>query len=101
MVDYVCHYQVLEHHVPVFCFPVLQVLLEWTNLPAGVKFDPTDVELLDHLAAKCQVGNVRSNMFIDKFIITLAGEGGICYTHPENLPGVQALLDLLCYLLVI
>lgn len=56
-------------------------------MPAGVKFDPTDVELLDHLAAKCGTGNQRSNMFIDKFIITLEGEDGICYTHPENLPG--------------
>lgn len=66
-----------------------EVLQEWTNLPAGVKFDPTDVELLDHLAAKCGIGNRRPNMFIDKFIITLQGEGGICYTHPENLPGTK------------
>ncbi|KAK1383855.1 SUPPRESSOR OF GAMMA RESPONSE 1-like [Heracleum sosnowskyi] len=66
-----------------------QVLQEWTNLPAGVKFDPTDVELLDHLAAKCGIGNRRSNMFVDRFIITLQGEGGICYTHPENLPGTK------------
>ncbi|XP_074375052.1 NAC domain-containing protein 73-like [Apium graveolens] len=66
-----------------------KVLREWTNLPAGVKFDPTDVELLDHLAAKCGIGNLRSHMFIDMFIITLHEEGGICYTHPEKLPGTK------------
>ena len=82
-------------------FSVLQVLQEWTNLPPGVKFDPTDAELLDHLAAKCRVGNQRSNMYLDKFIITLQEEGGICYTHPENLPGELAFLELLCYLLVV
>ena len=26
-------------------------------------------------------------MFIDEFIPTLEESGGICYTHPENLPG--------------
>ncbi|KAJ7981519.1 NAC domain [Quillaja saponaria] len=37
------------------------------GLPAGVKFDPTDQELLEHLE----------------------GKNGICYTHPEKLPGVS------------
>ena len=75
---------------PVLCFSFLQVFQEWTNLPPGVKFDPTDVELLDHLADKCGIGNRRPKMFIDRLIITLQEEGGICYTHPEHLRGEQA-----------
>ncbi|KAI3989363.1 hypothetical protein MKX01_026946 [Papaver californicum] len=62
------------------------------GLPAGVKFDPTATELLDHLE-----GKVRSDVqdhqihhpLIDEFIPTLEGENGICYTHPEKLPGVK------------
>ncbi|CAA3027545.1 NAC domain-containing 8 [Olea europaea subsp. europaea] len=62
---------------------------EWPGLPAGVKFDPSDEELIEHLAAKCGIGNSKPHMFIDEFIPTLEGEEGICYTHPENLPGVK------------
>ncbi|KAI8032648.1 SUPPRESSOR OF GAMMA RESPONSE 1 [Camellia lanceoleosa] len=62
---------------------------EWPGFPAGVKFDPSDIELLEHLAAKCGVGNSKPHMFIDEFIPTVDKEGGICYTHPENLPGVK------------
>ncbi|KAK8933934.1 NAC domain-containing protein 8 [Platanthera zijinensis] len=65
------------------------VSLEWPGLPAGVKFDPTDIELLDHLKAKTGVGNAKAHIFIDEFIPTLDGDQGICYTHPENLPGVR------------
>ncbi|XP_059670066.1 SUPPRESSOR OF GAMMA RESPONSE 1 [Cornus florida] len=60
---------------------------EWPGLPAGVKFDPSDIELLEHLAAKCGLENSKSHMFIDEFIPTIDNEQGICYTHPENLPG--------------
>ncbi|CAK9180418.1 unnamed protein product [Ilex paraguariensis] len=62
---------------------------EWPGLPAGVKFDPSDVEILEHLAAKCGVGNLKPHMFIDEFIPTLEGDEGICSTHPENLPGAK------------
>ncbi|KAH9790997.1 NAC domain-containing protein [Citrus sinensis] len=62
---------------------------EWPGLPVGVKFDPSDVELLEHLAAKCGVGNSKPHMFIDEFIPTIEGDQGICYTHPENLPGAK------------
>lgn len=64
-----------------------QVSHAWPGLPAGVKFDPSDVEILEHLAAKCGVGKSSPHMFIDEFIPTLDTENGICYTHPENLPG--------------
>lgn len=65
----------------------LQVSIEWPGFPVGVKFDPSDAELLEHLAAKCGIGNAKPHMFIQEFIPTLEGDEGICYTHPENLPG--------------
>ncbi|KAM1111911.1 hypothetical protein ACFX2B_044224 [Malus domestica] len=63
------------------------VLSEWPGLPVGVKFDPSAGELLEHLAAKCDVGNSQPHMFIDEFIPTLEGDNGIYCDHPENLPG--------------
>ncbi|KAK7293477.1 hypothetical protein RJT34_16343 [Clitoria ternatea] len=65
------------------------VSTEWPGLPLGVKFDPSDVELLEHLAAKCGIGDTKLHMFIDEFIPTLRADQGICYTHPENLPGAK------------
>lgn len=54
------------------------------DVPAGVKFDPSDEQILEHLEAKLK----RSlHPLIDQFIPTLEGEHGICYTHPQNLPG--------------
>ncbi|KAK7339612.1 hypothetical protein VNO77_20290 [Canavalia gladiata] len=65
------------------------VSTEWPGFPLGVKFDPSDIELLEHLAAKCGIGNAQPHMFINEFIPTLEGDQGICYTHPENLPGAK------------
>ncbi|KAJ1402060.1 NAC domain [Sesbania bispinosa] len=62
---------------------------EWPGFPAGVKFDPSDIELIEHLAAKCGIGNREPHMFIHEFIPTLEGDKGICYTHPEKLPGAK------------
>ncbi|KAF8411120.1 hypothetical protein HHK36_003659 [Tetracentron sinense] len=60
------------------------------GLPAGVKFDPTDQELLEHLEGKLQSdADIKLHPLIDEFIPTLEGESGICYTHPEKLPGVS------------
>ncbi|KAL0337333.1 UNVERIFIED_CONTAM: NAC domain-containing protein 75 [Sesamum calycinum] len=61
---------------------------DWVGLPAGVKFDPTDQELIDHLEAKVEGKESKSHPLIDEFIPTIEGEDGICYTHPEKLPGV-------------
>ncbi|XP_041026147.1 NAC domain-containing protein 73-like [Juglans microcarpa x Juglans regia] len=58
------------------------------GLPAGVKFDPTDHEILEHLEAKVLSDTRKLHPLIDEFIPTLEGENGICYTHPEKLPGV-------------
>ncbi|XP_038717124.1 SUPPRESSOR OF GAMMA RESPONSE 1-like [Tripterygium wilfordii] len=65
------------------------VFHEWPGLPAGVKFNPSDIELLEHLAAKCGVGIIKPHNLIDEFILTLEGDKGICYTHPKNLPGAK------------
>ncbi|KAM0030809.1 putative transcription factor NAM family [Helianthus debilis subsp. tardiflorus] len=61
---------------------------DWVGLPAGVKFDPNDQELIEHLEAKVEDKNLKSHPLIDEFIPTIEGEDGICYTHPEKLPGV-------------
>ncbi|KAH6826800.1 NAC domain containing protein 75 [Perilla frutescens var. hirtella] len=61
---------------------------DWVGLPAGVKFDPTDQELIEHLEAKVEGKDSKSHPLIDEFIPTIEGEDGICYTHPEKLPGV-------------
>ncbi|KAG4926243.1 hypothetical protein JHK85_052729 [Glycine max] len=74
-----CHYHIDNSNVS----------HEWPGFPVGVKFDPSDVELLEHLAAKCCIGNREPHMFIHQFIPTLEGEQGICYTHPQNLPGAK------------
>ncbi|GAB4847888.1 hypothetical protein Ancab_026948 [Ancistrocladus abbreviatus] len=74
-----CHYWIDNSDVP----------YEWPGLPVGVKFDPSDAELLEHLAAKCGVGIAKPHMFIDEFIPTLEREKGICYTHPKDLPGAK------------
>ena len=56
-------------------------------LPAGVKFDPTDQELIEHLEAKVSADITRFQSLIDLFIPTIDSEHGICYTQPEKLPG--------------
>ncbi|XP_057537398.1 NAC domain-containing protein 73 [Amaranthus tricolor] len=58
------------------------------GLPAGVRFDPTDQELIQHLEEKAGPDD-GFHPLIDEFIPTLEGENGICYTHPEKLPGVK------------
>ncbi|KDP24077.1 hypothetical protein JCGZ_25734 [Jatropha curcas] len=70
-----CHDQARIHDLP--------------GLPAGVKFDPTDQELLEHLEGKVKSDAHKLHPLIDEFIPTIEGENGICYTHPEKLPGVS------------
>lgn len=64
-----------------------KVAKEWPGLPKGVKFDPSDQEIIWHLLAKVGVENLKPHPFVDEFITTLEVDDGICYTHPQNLPG--------------
>lgn len=63
-------------------------LQPWPGLPTGVKFDPSDQELLKHLRAKVRKSNPHP--FIDAFIPTLDSEDDISKIHPEKLPGIIA-----------
>ncbi|XP_059655555.1 SUPPRESSOR OF GAMMA RESPONSE 1 isoform X2 [Cornus florida] len=65
------------------------VAQEWPGLPRGVKFDPSDQEIIWHLLAKVGVVNLKPHPFIDEFIPTVDEEDGICYKHPQKLPGVK------------
>ena len=56
-------------------------------LPAGINFDPTDQEMIEHLEAKVSTDSMRFQSLIDLFIPTIDSEHGICYTQPEKLPG--------------
>jgi hypothetical protein len=46
-----------------------------------------DQELIEHLEAKVSADSARSHPLINLFIPTIDSEHGICYTHPEKLPG--------------
>ncbi|XP_062225924.1 SUPPRESSOR OF GAMMA RESPONSE 1-like [Phragmites australis] len=72
-----------------YCIDNSHVTLEWPELPAGVKFDPSDFELLEHLEAKSSLPNSKSLVLLNEFIPTIEESEGICYTHPENLPGIK------------
>ncbi|KAF3790792.1 NAC domain-containing protein 73 [Nymphaea thermarum] len=65
------------------------VLHNLPGLPAGVKFDPTDQELLEHLEGKVKGDASRLHPLLHEFIPLIQGDEGICYTHPEKLPGVN------------
>lgn len=75
-------------------FLTLQVSHAWPGLPRGVKFDPTDQEIIWHLLAKVGTWNFKPHPFIDEFVPTVDEEDGICYTHPQNLPGIFSNLSL-------
>ncbi|KAF8095768.1 hypothetical protein N665_0323s0034 [Sinapis alba] len=62
---------------------------DWPGLPRGVKFDPSDPEIIWHLLAKSGSLGLSPHPFIDEFIPTVEQDDGICYTHPKNLPGVK------------
>ncbi|KAL6543754.1 hypothetical protein OROGR_010251 [Orobanche gracilis] len=61
----------------------------WPGLPRGVKFDPSDQEIVWHLLAKVGFEDLEPHPFINEFIPTVQEDDGICYTHPQNLPGVR------------
>ncbi|CAD6255154.1 unnamed protein product [Miscanthus lutarioriparius] len=49
------------------------------GLPAGVKFDPSELELLEHLEQKVGLGDSRPHVLIDEFIPTIDNDEGIFY----------------------
>lgn len=69
------------------------------GLPAGVRFVPNDQELLGHLEGKVINDSSKHHPLIDEFIPTLEGENGICYTHPEKLPGTSSYLYVFFFLI--
>lgn len=80
------------HHIPLqqdLQAPGPGGINDLPGLPAGVKFDPTDPEILGHLEAKIKSDLAKLHPLLDEFIPTIEGENGICYTHPEKLPGVS------------
>lgn len=78
----------INHGIELYVQSGLQDL---PGLPAGVKFDPSDQEILQHLEAKVLSDTRKLHPLIDEFIPTIEGENGICYTHPEKLPGTYNL----------
>ncbi|KAG0480239.1 hypothetical protein HPP92_011097 [Vanilla planifolia] len=65
------------------------ILKEWPGLPRGVKFDPSDEDLLGHLLAEVGKGLVKRHPFISEFIISLDEDHGVSNLHPLFLPGVK------------
>ena len=53
--------------------------MQWPGLPAGVKFDPSELELLEHLEQKVGLGGSRPHVLIDEFIPTIHNDEGIFY----------------------
>ncbi|XP_010525257.2 PREDICTED: NAC domain-containing protein 8-like [Tarenaya hassleriana] len=65
------------------------VLMPWPGLPKGVKFEPTDEEIIEHLEAKCGIDGLEPHVLLEEFIRPVTEDVGINYTHPENLPGAN------------
>ncbi|XP_020685793.1 uncharacterized protein LOC110102005 isoform X1 [Dendrobium catenatum] len=62
---------------------------EWPSLPKGVKFDPSDEELLWHLLAEMGKGVAKRHPFINEFIFSLDEDAGLGHVLPQFLPGVK------------
>ncbi|CAH2072760.1 unnamed protein product [Thlaspi arvense] len=65
----------------------VQVQTPWPGLPKGVRFEPTDEEVIEHLEAKCGIYGLKPHLCIQDFICSSVSD--INYTHPQNLPGVK------------
>ncbi|KAF3566666.1 hypothetical protein DY000_02018550 [Brassica cretica] len=60
---------------------------DWPGLPRGVKFDPSDPEIICHLLAKSGLSGLSSHPFTNELISAVNQDDVICYTHPKNLAG--------------
>eukprot|EP00897_Mesotaenium_endlicherianum_P002226 jgi/Mesen1/2030/ME000148S01132 len=82
--------QATSQRSPSTSFPATSLAQhDWSDLPAGVKFVPSDRELLTHLEGKVGKGGAKLHPLIERFIPTLLKDDGICGVHPEDLPGVS------------
>uniref|UniRef100_A0ACD5X217 Uncharacterized protein n=1 Tax=Avena sativa TaxID=4498 RepID=A0ACD5X217_AVESA len=61
----------------------------WPGLPRGVQFNPSDGDLLWHLAAEIGNGLAHRHPFISEFIKSGDEDGGFGCTHPQDLPGTR------------
>ncbi|KAJ1298188.1 hypothetical protein BS78_01G434900 [Paspalum vaginatum] len=61
----------------------------WPGLPRGVEFNPSDSDLLWHLAAEVGNGLAHRHPFIDEFIKSVDDDRGFSCTHPRDIPGVR------------
>ncbi|CAN6285147.1 unnamed protein product [Urochloa humidicola] len=64
-------------------------LQSWPGLPRGVEFNPSDSDLLWHLAAEVGNGLAERHPFINEFIKYVDDNRGFSYTHPQDMPGVR------------
>jgi hypothetical protein len=70
------------------CYMCLQ---SWPGLPRGVEFNPSDSDLLWHLAAEAGNGLAERHPFINEFIKSVDDIRGFSYTHPthpRDMPGM-------------
>ncbi|XP_066383791.1 uncharacterized protein [Miscanthus floridulus] len=65
-------------------------LQSWPGLPRGVEFNPSDSDLLWHLAAEVGSGLAERHPFINKFIkfVDDDRQGFFC-SRPQDIPGVR------------
>ncbi|KAL5653248.1 hypothetical protein ACJX0J_038706, partial [Zea mays] len=68
---------------------ILMFSESWPGLPRGVEFNPSDSDLLWHLAA--EVGNALAERhpFINEFIKFVDDVREFICTHPQHIPGVR------------
>ncbi|OQU92983.1 hypothetical protein SORBI_3001G453000 [Sorghum bicolor] len=68
---------------------VLMHCESWPGLPRGVEFNPSDSDILWHLAAEVGNGRTERHPFIHEFIKFVDGDGGFYCRHPQDIPGVR------------
>ncbi|KAM0854070.1 hypothetical protein ACQ4PT_050665 [Festuca glaucescens] len=61
----------------------------WPGLPRGVQFNPSDSDLLWHLAAEIGNGLAHRHPFITEFIKSGDEDGRFGCTHPQDMPGTK------------
>lgn len=73
-----CGTAILQNFVPTVITSLTTEVDDWPGLPQGVKFDPSDPEIICHLLAKSGLLGLSSHPFINEFITTVNQDDGIC-----------------------